>query len=66
MKYYEISKHYYDSEEVHNYGGGYTAEEVKQIMKGLKKETLDFDPLTTFYTRRNMKYFYIVNEYNAE
>ena len=42
MTYYEISKHFYDSEEVHNYGGGYTAEDVKQIMKGLKKETLDF------------------------
>lgn len=67
MKYYEIVRHTYNDKEARdNYGGGYTAEEVKAVLKGYKREPLEFDPTTCFYTRKGSKYFYIVSEYERD
>lgn len=43
------------TEQEFNYGGGYTEEEVKEIIKGYKFNGL-------FYERTNSKYIYIVED----
>lgn len=66
MKLYEIIKCEYGKETRANYGGGYTADDLKTVLKGYKEEKIDFDPTNSFYTRKGSRYFYIVTEYNAE
>lgn len=66
MKLYEIIKCEYGSETRANYGGGYTADDLKSLLKGYKREIIEFDTKNCFYTRKGSKYFYIVTEYNAE
>ncbi len=54
---YRITKVNYITEKEQNYGGGYTAEDVKSITKGYHFNGC-------FYNRVGSKYFYIVEEEN--
>lgn len=67
MTYYEIRKYKEGTQKpVANYGGGYTEEEVKAVMKGYRKEIIEFDPNVIIYMRRNCKYYYIVEKYEQD
>lgn len=66
MELYEISKFEYNRGKIANYGGGYTAEDVKTVLKGYKPEIIEHDENTRFFTRKGSKFFYIVTKYNAE
>ncbi len=55
---YEIHKHFYGSNKREEFGGGFSAEEVKDYLKGFKV-TENYGDIKT-YTRKNCKYYYIV------
>lgn len=58
MKTYKITKINAETERTIDYGGGYSAEDVKTITKGYKQDP-EFKEM---YNRFGSKYMYIVDE----
>ena len=61
-KYYRIYKGDTKGDLGGDYGPGYTEVEVKQIVKGYKKDDRFSDDHCTAYTRKNSRFIYFVSE----
>ena len=58
MKYYKVYKSYILKDLTIDYGGFIDWQDVKDIIKGYKKESEDGNLI--IYTRKKSKYFYMV------
>lgn len=64
MTLYEIKKYKYGTRgAVANYGGGYTAEDLKTILRGYRKDAELSDERTACYIRNGSSFYYIVDSY---